>query len=309
MLKAVNMVQIQCRECQKLLTNGQHALYFLAKTILGLIQIQYSHWGNNRHKNADVFNNSTIDNNDGHILLSLIILTCTELHHALLVWQKNTDVPPKASKSKLKADRPDHSHYFNYKNNRCGKNTSCCAATGRRLLTAPGIADRYIFLMNAWNTQQESYHPRVYNNTLSTVKCQIQQVENPMPAESISTDAACIANPNLLDYLTSEVVLENPDIASTDPNIPINNNCTDDELPFWMPGVLEDYDDEGDIIATSDAIHTISWRRGAATDFKGFNLVSSDGIRYKSDDCDNADSDEEDAALQADNGLMQNLED
>ena len=40
--------------------------------------------------------------------------------------------------------------------------------------------------MNTWNTLPESYQPRVYNNTLPTVKRQIQQAENPTPAVVIS---------------------------------------------------------------------------------------------------------------------------
>jgi hypothetical protein len=57
-----------------------------------------------------------INDKDGHIPSPLIMFTCTALHHALLEWQKNKGVHPKASKSKLKADRPDRSNYFNYKN-------------------------------------------------------------------------------------------------------------------------------------------------------------------------------------------------
>jgi hypothetical protein len=58
--------------------------------------------------------------------------------------------------------------------------------------------------------------------------------------------------------LTSEVTLEKSEIRSTDPNIPIDNNCTDDELHFGMPGCCEDYDDESDIIEESNAIPTAS---------------------------------------------------
>jgi len=86
----------------------------------------------------------------------------------------NKGVHPKDSKSKLEADRPDRLNYFNCKNDG-GENISCCAATGRKLLTSPGIADTYAFLMNTWNTLLESYQQRVYNNTLATVKRQIQQ--------------------------------------------------------------------------------------------------------------------------------------
>jgi len=107
---------------------------------------------------------------------------------------------------------------------------------GRKLLTSPGVADTYTFLMNTWNTLPESYQQRVYKNTLATVKRQIQPVENPTPAEVISVEAAHVDNAILLDYLTSKVALEEPQIESTDPNMPIDNNCTDDELHFGMPG-------------------------------------------------------------------------
>jgi hypothetical protein len=64
----------------------------------------------------------------------------------------------------------------------------------------------------------------VYNNTLATVKHQIQQAENPTPAVVINVGTACVDNAILLDYLTSEVALEEPEIQSTDPNIPIENH-------------------------------------------------------------------------------------
>ena len=101
-----------------------------------------------------------INAKDGHIPSPLIMFTCTVLHHALLEWQKNKGVHPKASKSKMNSDRPDPSNYFNYKNDD-GKNASCWAAMGRKLLTPPGVADTYTFLMNTWNTLPESYKQRV----------------------------------------------------------------------------------------------------------------------------------------------------
>jgi len=185
------------------------------------------------------------------------MFTCTALRHALLKWQKNKGVHPKASKSKLKADRPDCSNYLNRKNDG-GKIASCCAVTGRKLLTSPGVADTYTFLMNTWNTLPESYQQRVYNNTLATVKRQIQQAENPTPAVVISVEAARVDNDILPDYLASEVALEEPEIGTTDPNIPIDNNCTDDELHFRMPGGSGDYEDEGDESDNRDAIPTAS---------------------------------------------------
>jgi hypothetical protein len=88
-----------------------------------------------------------IDDKDGHIPSPLIMFTCTALRHALREWQKNKGVHLKASKSKLKLDRPDRSNYFNG-NNDGGKIASCSALMGRKLLTSPGIADTYTFLMN-----------------------------------------------------------------------------------------------------------------------------------------------------------------
>jgi len=75
-----------------------------------------------------------IDDMDGQISSPLIMFTCTALYHALLEWQMNKVVHPKASKSKLKADRPNHWNYFNYMNGD-DKNESCFTAMGRKLLT------------------------------------------------------------------------------------------------------------------------------------------------------------------------------
>jgi hypothetical protein len=165
--------------------------------------------------------------------------------------------------------------------------------------------------MNTWNTLPESYQQRVYNNTLATVKRQIQQAENPTPAMVISTEAASIDNDILLDYLTSEVALEEPEIGSTDPNIPIDNNCTDDELHFGMPGGSGDYEDEGDESDEHDAVHTASRRQWPPTALETFDLATSDVDRYEGEDGDNADADAdaEEEALQIDVGSTQNMED
>ena len=219
----VYAAQIQRRESRKLLTNGQRPLYFLSEAIPWFIYIKFYHRANNNGKYADRFYNSMIDDKDGHIPVPLIVCTCNALRHALLEWQMDKGVHPKASKSKLKADRPDHSNYFKYKNDG-GKNTSCCAAMGRKLLTSPGSADTYTFLMNTWNTLPESYQQRVSNNTLATFKRHIEQAENPTPAVVISVEVARDDNVTLLDSLPSEVALEEPEIRSTDPNIPIDNN-------------------------------------------------------------------------------------
>jgi len=237
-----------------------------------VIYITFYHRANNCGKYADGCYNSMIDDNDGHIPSPLIMFTCTALRLALLEWQNNQGVHPKASKSKLKADRPDRSNYFNCKNDG-GKIVSCCAVTCRKLLTSPGVADTYTFLMNTWNTLPESYQQRVYINTLATVKRQIQQSENPTPAVVISVEAARVDNSILLDNLTSEVALVEPEIGSTDPNIPMDNNCTGDELHFGMPGGSRDFENKGD---ETDAIPTASRRRRAATELERFEQGTSD---------------------------------
>jgi hypothetical protein len=116
--------------------------------------------------------------------------------------------------------------------------------------------------MNTCNTLLESYQQRVYNKTLATVKHQIQQAENPTLAVAIIVEAARFDIVILLDYLTSEVTLEKPQIGNTDPNIPIDNNCMDDELHFGLPGGSGDFENEGD---KSDAFPTASWQRGVTT--------------------------------------------
>jgi len=191
-----------------------------------------------------------INDKDSDLPSPKIMFTCTTLCHALLKWQQNKGVHLETSQPKLESDRLDRSNYFNYKNDGC-KNASCCSATGCQWLTLPGVADQYIFLMNTWNTLLESYQQWVYKNTLATVKSQIQLVENPTPAMVISVEAECVDNAILLNYLTSKVVLEEPEIASTDPNIPIDNNCMDDEVHFVMPvGCAYDEDGGGRNIAS-----------------------------------------------------------
>jgi len=209
------------------------------------IYIKFYHRANDRGKYADGCYNSMIDDKDSHIPSPLIIFSCTALRHGLLEWQTNKRVHQKASKSKLEADRPDRSNYFNCKNDG-GKIASCCPATVCKSLTSAGVVDRYISLMNTWNTPPESYQQRVYNNTLATVKHQIQQAENPTPAMVISVEAARVDNAILLDNLTSEVGLEEPEIGSTDQNIPIDNYCMNDELRYRMRGGSWDFEDDGD---------------------------------------------------------------
>jgi hypothetical protein len=90
--------------------------------------------------------------------------------------------------------------------------------------------------MNTWITLPESSQLRVDNNILATVNCQIQKVTNTTPAVVISVEAALVHTAILLDYLASEVPLVESEIASTDPNLPIDNNCMNDGLHFGMPG-------------------------------------------------------------------------
>ena len=78
-----------------------------------------------------------------------------------------------------------------------------------------------------------------------------------MPAIVISVEAARADNAILLDYLTSKVALEEHEIGSTDPKIPIDNNCMADELQFGIPMGSGDFDAEDD---ESDAMPTA--RRG-----------------------------------------------
>jgi len=304
----VYAVQIQRQECRKLPTNSQCPLLFLAEAIPRFIYIRFYHRANNRGNYADGLYNSMIDDMDGHIPLPLIMFTCTALRHALQEWQKNNGVHPKASKSKLEANRPHHSNFFNYKNDG-GKHASCCTATGRKLLTSPGVADTYTFLMNTWNTLPESYQQRVYNNTLATVKHRIQQAENPTPAMVISVEAARVDNAILLDYLASQVALEEPEIGSTDPNVPIDNDCTHDKLHFAMPGGSGDYEDEGDESDVGDAIPITSRCQRPSTELRRFDLGTSDVHGYEGEDGNNADADEEEEALHIDDGLTQNVED
>jgi len=265
---------------------------------------------NNRGKYADGFCNSMINDKDGHIPSPLIMFTCTTLRHAVLEWQKNKGVHRKASKSKLKADRPGRSNYFNCKNDG-GKIASCCAITGRKLLTSPGVADTYTFLMNIWNTPPESYQQRVYNITLATVNHQMQPAENPTPAVVISVEAARVDNGIFLDYLASEVALEEPEIGSTDPKIPIDNNCTDDKLHFGMPGGSMDYKDEGNDSDDRDAILTASRGRRPVTELERFDLGISDVDGYEGEHCNgaDADADEEEESTPVDDGSTQNAED
>jgi len=163
--------------------------------------------------------------------------------------------------------------------------------------------------MNSCNTLPDSYKQRVHKNTPATVKRQIQQAENPKPAKVISMEAVRVDNANLLDYLTSEVALEEPEIGSSDPNIPIDNNCTDDKLHFGMPGGSGDYEDEREEWNERDGIPTASQQRRPATEVERSDMGTGDVAGYVGDDGDDADADEEEEASLAYDGSTQNVED
>jgi hypothetical protein len=120
-------------------------------------------------------------------------------------------------------------------------------------------------MLNTWNTLPESYQLRVYNNTLGTLKCQIQQAENPTPDMVIITEEASVDNAILTDYLTFEVALEEPQIKSTDPIIPMDNNCTDDQMHFGIERCSGESDDQDDKCDEGDAFPNANWPRCPGT--------------------------------------------
>jgi len=132
----------------------------------------------------------------------------------------------------------------------------CC--TQSQAVNLSGRCRHVYILMNTWNTPPESYQQKVYKNTLATVKRYIQHGENSTPAKVSSTETPRVDNVILLDYLTSEVALEEHDIRSTEANIPIGNDWADDELHCGLPVQCKEYDDEVDQIDDRDAIPTPS---------------------------------------------------
>ena len=109
--------------------------------------------------------------------------------------------------------------------------------------------------------------------------------------------------------MTSEVALEDPEIGSTDPNIPIDSNCMDDELHFGMPGASRDYEDECDESDERDANPTASRRRRPATQLERFDLGTSDDDGFEGDDGDDTHADEIEEVLLAVDGSTRNVED
>jgi hypothetical protein len=125
----------------------------------------------------------------------------------------------------------------------------------------------------------------------------------------ISVEAARVDNAILLHYLASGVSLEEPEIGSTHPPIPIDNNCMYDELHFGMPQGRGNYKDNADTSDSHDTMPTGSWQRRPAMERERINLGASDGDGYDGKDGDHPDADEEEVASLADDGSMQNVED
>jgi hypothetical protein len=75
----------------------------------------------------------------------------------------------------------------------------------------------------------------------------------------ISVEAASSDNVIHLEYLTSQVLLEEPGIRRTDPNIPSDIKCTDGEHHFTMPAGSVEFDDEGDESREHTAICAAIW--------------------------------------------------
>jgi hypothetical protein len=101
------------------------------------------------------------------------------------------------------------------------------------------------------------------------------------------------------------VALEESEIGSTDPNIPIDNNCKDDKLHFGMPGCSGDYEAEGDESDDRDRMATMRMRMRREKHCKPImdqrriwstDLGPSDIAGYEGEDGDDVDADEEEEA-------------
>jgi hypothetical protein len=82
-----------------------------------------------------------------------------------------------------------------------------------------------------------------------------------MPVTILHVEAGCIDNAAHLDYLTTKLQLEKPEIRSTDLNIPNDNNCTDNVRHFWIPAGSGDYTDKSDTTGEGKDIPTTSQPR------------------------------------------------
>jgi len=109
----------------------------------------------------------------------------------------------------------------------------------------------------------------------------IQKEEDPTHTVVIRVEAAHVYNVILLDDFISEVALEEHESGMTDQDIPIENNCMDDELHLSMPEDDRVYEDEGDESDVRDAIPTASHRRQPMTQLFRFGLGTSDVDGYE----------------------------
>jgi len=116
----------------------------------------------------------------------------------------------------------------------------------------------------------------VHNNIFPTDKRQIQQAEKPTHIDVISAEAARVGNTIRLDNWTSKVAGEDPEIRSTNPDIPNGYNLKDDK---WLSGMAVSFKDDhnnGDEIDEGNAIPSVSRRRRAATGLQRFVVGTSD---------------------------------
>jgi len=125
----------------------------------------------------------------------------------------------------------------------------------------------------------------------------------------MSVQAAHDDNAIFHDYLTSEVALEEPEVGSTHPNIPIDNNYNNEKFHFGMPGGSGDDEIEGDESDLRNVIPSASRRRLPVTELERFDLGSGDVDRDEGEDGDDEYADKEEEASQADDGSTQNVED
>jgi len=130
-----------------------------------------------------------------------------------------------------------------------------------------------------------------------------------MPSVVISVEAAYVDKNMFRENLTSEVMLEEPEIGSTDPNIPIDNNCTHDKLHYTMPRGSGDYKADGDECDECYASPTARQQRWPATELERFEVGTSDVDKYEGEDGDHADADEEEEPSLANDESTLNVKD
>jgi hypothetical protein len=133
---------------------------------------------------------------------------------------------------------------------------------------------------------------------------------NPTPAVVIRVEAIHVDNAILRDYWTCEVGLEEPESRSTDPNIQVDNNCSDRAMHSGITGVSGEYEDDHDETVECDAIPTASQRRWPTTALERFDLETSNvnGYHGKEGNDADADMDEVQDASQTDDRTLQHME-